>query len=254
MASYSQRFWDDLFGRPDSADRCGSIRGDLAVALTASARYFGPLDGKLLVDLGCGDGASSLFFASRGARVVSLDQSEVAIESLRRFCGSHGITSISAFAADAFSIAAFGPADFIFGSLILHHLEPFREFVPCLKRALKPEGRAFFLENNSASAVLRWFRSHVVGRFGVPKYGDSDEFPLTVAEVRELGTQFALRQVFPELSFFRLIPIYLLRRHFTAPFEALDRIAYHIRPLRKYSYRQHLYLENAQVESRFEQA
>ena len=247
MTSRSLQFWDELFRRPEYADRCGQVRADLASAFHAAAEFFGPMLGKTLIDLGCGDGAASLFFAKQGACVISLDQSAVAVQNLRQFCDANGITSIRTYAADAFDIQKYGPVDFVFGSLVLHHIEPFADFASFLQRTLKPRGRAFFLENNSASALLRWIRTHLVGKFGIPKYGDSDEFPLTVAEVQTLDRSFSLQQVFPELTFFRLIPPYLLRRHFTKQFEALDRIAYRVPPLQKYSYRQYLYLENSRV-------
>jgi hypothetical protein len=121
--------------------------------------------------------------------------------------------------------------------------------VPVLERALCPSGRAFFYENNSASSLLVWARSHVVGKFWIPKYGDSDEFPLTLKEVSTLARTFQLRQEFPEVLLFRLIPIYLLKHCFAKPFQLLDKAASHIPALRKYSYRQYLFLENRQPEA-----
>jgi 2-polyprenyl-3-methyl-5-hydroxy-6-metoxy-1,4-benzoquinol methylase len=113
-----------------------------------------------IIDLGCGNGAASIFFASRGASVIALDQSAVAVRNLQDFCEDNGVTWVRATVSSAFSIADYGPADFVFGSMILHHLEPFGEFVPVLARALQPTGRTFFCENNSASSLLVFGSAH----------------------------------------------------------------------------------------------
>jgi 2-polyprenyl-3-methyl-5-hydroxy-6-metoxy-1,4-benzoquinol methylase len=239
----TQQYWDEVFARAAVEHPLGEIKGEIVSALRAAVEFFGPMRGKTIVDLGCGEGASSLFFAQQAANVVSLDQSEVAIQRLREFCATNHITSIKAFAANAFDLGNYGPVDFVFGSMILHHLEPFEEFVPLLKGALKPNGRAFFHENNSASSLLVWSRNHLVGKLWIPKHGDSDEFPLSPKEVQELAGAFRLRQEFPHLTLFRLLPVYLFRGRFDKPFHWLDDLAFHIRPLRKYSYRQYLFLE-----------
>ena len=243
MAVNTQHYWDATFRREAEQHPFGEVRPEIASVLRDAAQFFGNMEGKTVIDVGCGDGGTSLFFAEQGARVISLDQSEVAIEKLRAHCRANQITTIQALAENAFAIDQYGPADFIFGSMILHHLEPFAEFVPILKRALKPKGRAFFFENNSASSVLTWFRAHVVGKLWIPKHGDADEFPLSPKEVRELGGAFQLRQEFPSMVLFQLIAVYLFKGRLHKQFCVLDSWAYGARWFRKYSYRQYLFLE-----------
>ena len=84
-------------------------------------------------------------------------------------------------------IGELGPQDFVYGSMILHHLEPFEEFARTLRAAIRPGGKGYFYENNAASRTMVWFRRHVVGKMWVPKHGDDDEFPLEPHEVDELA-------------------------------------------------------------------
>jgi hypothetical protein len=142
----------------------------------------------------------------------------------------------------ALEISNLGKVDFIFGSMILHHIEPFEEFVPVLRNSLKENGKGFFWENNARSNLMIWFRKYIVGKLWVPKYGDKDEFPLTPDEVDVLRKYFNVKTEFRELVFFRMIPIYLFRSHFKMPFLLLDKFFYQFRTIRKYSYYQYLSL------------
>ena len=174
--------------------------------------------------------------------MIAVDNSPTAVENLRRYCEQNGIDEIRPIVADALKLDELGPVDFVYGSMILHHLEPFDQFVDVLRRTIGPGGKAFFVENSSMSKLLIWFRTHVVGRAWVPKIGDDEEFPLSPSEVDVLRSRFQVRVDQPELLFFRLIPNYLLKRRFRTPFAWLDRQGYHVRWLRQYSYRQYLYL------------
>ena len=107
-----------------------------------------------------------------------------------------------------------------------------------------PNGRGFFYENSSVSRLLIWFRTHLVGRWWIPKNGDDEEFPLAPQEIDVLRKQFAVRTAYPELLFFRLISMYLLRGKYPKPFATLDRWGYRIPWLRKLSYRQYVYLSS----------
>jgi 2-polyprenyl-3-methyl-5-hydroxy-6-metoxy-1,4-benzoquinol methylase len=236
-------FWNDVFsrGRESAYSRVEIPNLDDAV-LRRALQHFGVVRGKTVVDLGCGRGASSLFFAREGARVVSVDLSEVAVANLAEYCRTNEIDTIEALHMSALDLAKLGPVDFVYGSMILHHIEPFAEFAVALRSVLPPAGKAFFWENNAQSALMIWCREHVIGRLWIPKHGDPDEFPLTPQEVDELRRHFRVEIIYPELLLFRMIPRYLFRGHWMAPFDFLDRWAFRFPPIRKYSYRQYVCL------------
>lgn len=210
--------------------------------LIAAREYFGDLNGKRLIDLGCGNGEASLFFAENGATVYSIDFSEVAIKALKDHCDNNRIANIIPMKIPAMGISEIEPVDFVFGSMILHHIEPFDKFVPCLRKSLLVGGRGFFLENNAFSPLLIWFRRNLVGKLWVPKQSDEAEFPLMTEEIDLLRRYFDVEISNPELMFFRLIPTYLLRGRLKKPFELLDKIFYRVPYFRRRSYTQILHL------------
>ena len=77
----------------------------------------------------------------------------------------------------------------------------------------------------------------------MPKFGDPNEFPLTPDEIDVLRTKFRVDQSYPEMCFFRLIPTYLFRHRFEAPFVALDELFYRREWWLRASYRQYVFLE-----------
>jgi hypothetical protein len=88
-----------------------------------------------------------------------------------------------------------------------------------------------------------WCRDHLVGRFGIPKHGDDEERPLSRDEVQLLARHLGVEVVYPELFLLRMASPYLFRDHLWAALTLLDRWLFHLKPLRKYSYRQYLYLQ-----------
>ncbi len=236
----TQAFWDNVYGAtPYSRE----LDDDVQRAIANAHTYFGPLQGKTLLDIGCGAGASSIFWARAGATVTAVDMSEVGIAALRQRCAQLGLGNVTAVVADAMKIDSLGSFDFVFGSMILHHLEPFRNFAGVLRRTVNNGGKAFFYENNAASTLLVWFRTNVVGKLWVPKHGDAEEFPLTPAEVNALREHFTVRLEYPEMVFFQLASVYLLRHRLHAPMQAVDRFLYRRKVGLSWSYRQYVMLE-----------
>jgi len=228
--------WDQVYAATDY-----SRRAELHVLEPAMA-FFGDVRGKTLLDLGSGPGAASLFFAERGANVIALDASPRAIAELSAKCEGEGITNLRAVCASAMSIDEIGTVDFVYGSMILHHIEPFEDFASRLRHALSPGGRAFFYENNAMSRVLVWFREHIVGRLWIPKYGDRDEFPLTPGELDVLRRLFSVEVQYPEMLFFELASQYLMRGAARRPLRWVDQFLYRHRWGLRYSYRQFVML------------
>jgi SAM-dependent methyltransferase len=230
----AEEFWDSRYG---SRSRPISPRIHI---LRRALLHFGDISQKSVLEIGCGDGASSLFLAQHAKKVVAIDRSAVAIDLLREECSRRQITNVEPICCDAFDIGGLGRFDAILGMMILHHIEPFRDFRECLEAALSNSGRAFFWENNSRNPALAWCRRHLVGRFGVPRHGDSEEFPLTPSEVAILRETFHVVQEYPELYLFRLVPAYVLKDNFTTFFNWIDKTLYKHDILADHSYRQYL--------------
>lgn len=237
-ASVSSGFWDEVYTtNPIYSKELGPHARE---AIHAAADWFGDLRGKTVLDLGCGAGASSLLLAETGANVVSVDASPVAIASLESRCAALGLTTVRPVVCNAMTIDTLGPVDFVYGSMILHHLEPFGEFCQALRRAVRPGGRAFFWENNAASDLLLWFREHVVGKLWVPKYGDPHEFPLTPSEIETLRGVFDVTIEYPRMEFFALASLYLLRGRLMKPMVAVDDFLFRHDIGKRYSYQQYV--------------
>jgi SAM-dependent methyltransferase len=238
QATNVQEFWNNIYAANPTC-----IPNEEDPMLVAAMEYFGDISGASFLDLGCGNGSSSLYFAKRGANVVSVDISEVAIESLSKFCRDNQINNIHPIHCSAFDIDKLGQQfDFVFGNMILHHLEPFETFSGVLRQAIVPGGKAFFRENNAFSDLLIWFRNNVIGKYGIPKYGDDDEFPLMPSEVEMLKKHFSVKIDYPQLMFFSLASVYLFKGNFEPLMKAIDNYLFQFPNFRKYSYRQILML------------
>ena len=87
-----------------------------------------------------------------------------------------------------------------------------------------------------------FFRKFVVGRFGIPKHGDNDEYPLGDREVLVLKRLFAgVNATYPKLMLFDLLGVYFTPRNFKirTMLRTLDERIYPLLPfLGKYGYRQ----------------
>ena len=100
------------------------------------------LDGRRVLDLGCGEGKNARFCAQRGARVDAIDISPYAIGNARIFCS--GASAIRLAVADARAILPpYETYDVVIAYGVFHCMpspESVAEVVDVMRRATRPGG------------------------------------------------------------------------------------------------------------------
>jgi SAM-dependent methyltransferase len=152
--------------------------------------------GVRVLEYGCGTGSLALELGRRGADVMGVDISPVAITSARRRARRAGL-DISFEEMDAESLDLPDQSfDIVCGSGILHHLE-FGAAADEIARVLTPDGVAVFVEPLGHNPLINLYRR------ATPRMRSADEEPLRHAQLRRLHESFD--QV--ELTVFDLIAL-----------------------------------------------
>lgn len=144
--------------------------------------HLSDLDGKRVLDLGCGRGERSLALLERGATIDGIDISPVYIGQAESEAHTAGFPAnrYAFVAGDAHRLpyddASF---DFVVGDGILHHLD-LDVALGEVHRVLKPGGRALFREPLLDNPLLKLFRALT------PKARTEDELPLSAADLRQI--------------------------------------------------------------------
>jgi SAM-dependent methyltransferase len=173
----------------------------------------GDVEGRRVLDFGCGSGENCLMLARRGAKVVGVDISESLIRVARKRLavnGHGGAADLVVGSAHDLPIAS-GAVDIVLGIAVLHHLDldaSARE----VHRVLKPGGRAIFKEPVRDSWLIKTLRKAIP--YQAPDVSPFER-PLTSAELDRFGSRFSRQRV----------------RAFSLPFVNLTQA---LRPLRRY--------------------
>jgi SAM-dependent methyltransferase len=203
-----QRFWDEHV--PSVADCLREYRAgpdDMTSALLDAVE---PLAGATVLDFACGAGITSAWLADRGAAVTGIDLSPESTARAAEFC--------RAARADASIVTGLleshhdlGTFDRIVGRFALHHVDV-AAAAPLLASHLRPGGVGAFLETMDSNPLLRLARRHLVGRYGIPRFGTLDEHPLTHTDLALLKAAFGeLELRVPRMTFFRIFDRQVLR-------------------------------------------
>lgn len=162
-----------------------------------------PAAGCRLLDLGCGAGETSVYFAKRGAKVTALDISPEMVALGRSLAARHK-TAVD-FMTGAAEKLPFpdGSFDAVFCNGVLHHVD----LLPALhevRRVLRPGGKAAFIEPLKHNPLIGLYR-RLAGESRTPT-----ERPLGFADIQRM------RQVFPVLDHreFWLFTLYLFVHFF----------------------------------------
>ncbi len=143
---------------------------------------FGNLEGKNVLDLGCGAGEAGIYFALHGATVTGLDVSSEMCECTMRLARSEGVESrLTTVCAPAeqtgLPSASF---DFVYGNGVLHHVDV-DSAVREVQRLLKPGGMASFIEPLEYNPAIRVYRRLAAG------VRSPTEHPLVRADIRGIA-------------------------------------------------------------------
>jgi SAM-dependent methyltransferase len=186
----------------------------------------GDVRGKKLLDLGCGMGEETMYFAKVGADVTSTDISPLGIEITKKRARYNGLEDrVTAFVGD---VTATGlPAesfDFVHGLGIIHHvgLEPGLNEA---RRLLKPGGKAVFLEHMENSEFVAWIKRRV---FKTEENYTEHEKPLRWSDCEAYSKLFKKMELYPFYLLGRMrrrVPMF-----YREPTQKLDHFCLHACP------------------------
>jgi 2-polyprenyl-3-methyl-5-hydroxy-6-metoxy-1,4-benzoquinol methylase len=121
----------------------------------------GNLAGKIVLEVGCGDGANAILLAKLGAQVVGVDVSQASIELAEKRAALNGVRDSVRFMCSPLELVNLPPNHFdaIVGVAILHHVIASLDLV--LRRLIpsaKPRGTFMFAEPINFNSTLRRIR------------------------------------------------------------------------------------------------
>ncbi len=141
--------------------------------------------GKRLLDVGCGLGESSVYFALRGAEVTATDLSPGMVDFATRLARVHGVRLETVVTPAEELAVPSGRFDLAYVANTLHHVIDKERLLAQVCRALKPGGRAFFWDPLAYNPVINAYRRMAT------EVRTPDEAPLTFRDLGAVRRHFA---------------------------------------------------------------
>jgi ubiquinone/menaquinone biosynthesis C-methylase UbiE len=153
-------------------------------------RFLGPLDGKVLLDIGCGYSMTPIIFALAGATVYAIDVAPKTIAANQWFAAYAGVADRVHLHVGPAETLPFGNAmfDLAYGGAALHHLQLDRAAAE-IARVLKPGGRGGFQDPLGHNMALEFVRDRLAYADKHPVKGT--DLPLRLADVDRFGRHFS---------------------------------------------------------------
>lgn len=196
-----------------------------------------------MLDCGAGFGEVAVWLAAKGAHVTAIDISPKCLAILSKRAKQYGVSdNITARLLPVEKIDYDDDSfDIVVGEFILHHVM-LDKCMPQIRRVLRPGGTGLFLETSARNKILMFFRSHVIGHFGIPRFQDEIEYPLTTRDIEYINGVFDGRckiHYFP-FTVLRMLDSHIFRhkiRFVSLLLARGDQMIYGYLPfMRKYSY------------------
>lgn len=202
--------WDSLAAEKESVIRPVASGDDFhrfaqrSRTMVGMSEFLGDLNGKKVLEYGCGLGQLSVLLAKSGAEVHAFDISEASVEVTRKRAEVNGVVdriTVTAAAGESLPFAD-ESVDVVVGKAVLHHLNVGLS-AGHLHRVLKEHGKATFCEPMGMNPLLQFGRDHLPYPNKNPRGIDQ---PLNYDDINRWGNGFR------EFSFRELQLLSMLER------------------------------------------
>ncbi len=192
----NKEYWNNFYKHNEHLKQPSSF------AKYISEKYISDKQNKTFLELGCGNGRDSLFFASQGLSVIGLDLSIVAIENLKK----NNFENVNFQVKNFCELENFKNIDFVYSRFAFHSIDENAEnaVIDQLKDVISPEG-FFFLEARTSKDEA------LPKEFGIEHYRRYLNFEKTIIKIKKQGFEILESIESQGLSPYKKEDPYLLR-------------------------------------------
>lgn len=180
-------------------------------AISFALNYLGDPSGKMIVDVGCGSGIMSIFFALQGATVVGLDINPSALQQAKQLASRYKVENKCVFinsCAESIPIDL-NSIDIVFSKSTIQYMKR-KVALAEYKRILKSDGTLILIENlpfNPFINIYRLYRQLFSNTPEKKRYVKSILGYLKFSEINNLKNDFQL-VTHKEYHIFSILAIY----------------------------------------------